>query len=180
MAKEHETLPVREDLLAGSYLFMDADYSANEADERAPQFEHALFVKSQVMSRQRAADDDRAVVDAGHKRHAIDSGLPKVWAGHDADWLFFNGGDEHGILRGTHLPELGDNRLAHPQPLRSHGEFARPNDRRAGRVSAWMCGAHHPRGYAGLRALKSTARLARHVASFADKALTFSAEQPIT
>jgi D-serine deaminase-like pyridoxal phosphate-dependent protein len=96
------------ELQAGSYLFMDADYAANEADEGAPQFEHALFVKSQVMSRQRAADDDRAVVDAGHKSHAIDSGLPKVWAGHSADWQFFNGGDEHGILRGTALPELGD------------------------------------------------------------------------
>jgi D-serine deaminase-like pyridoxal phosphate-dependent protein len=48
------------------------------------------------------------VVDAGHKSHAIDSGLPKPWAGHNADWVFSNGGDEHGILRGSHLPELGD------------------------------------------------------------------------
>jgi D-serine deaminase-like pyridoxal phosphate-dependent protein len=100
------------ELQAGSYLFMDADYAANEADPQQPQFEHALFVKSQVMSRSKlsvpGATDDRAVVDAGHKSHAIDSGLPKPWAGHDADWVFSNGGDEHGILRGTHLPELGD------------------------------------------------------------------------
>lgn len=96
------------ELQAGSYLFMDADYAANEADPQQPQFEHALFVKSQVMSRNASPHDDRAVVDAGHKSHAIDSGLPKPWAGHNADWVFSNGGDEHGILRGTALPELGD------------------------------------------------------------------------
>ena len=100
------------ELQAGSYLFMDADYAANEADPQQPQFEHALFVKSQVMSRSKpstpGASDDRAVVDAGHKSHAIDSGLPKPWAGHGADWVFANGGDEHGILRGSQLPELGD------------------------------------------------------------------------
>ena len=45
------------------------------ADAGAPRFEHALFVKSQVMSRGAA----HAVVDAGHKSHAIDSGLPRVW-----------------------------------------------------------------------------------------------------
>ena len=100
------------ELQAGSYLFMDADYAANEADPQQPQFEHALFVKSQVMSRSKPSAngtaDDRAVVDAGHKSHAIDSGLPKPWAGHGANWAFSNGGDEHGILRGTALPELGD------------------------------------------------------------------------
>jgi D-serine deaminase-like pyridoxal phosphate-dependent protein len=96
------------ELQAGSYLFMDADYATNELDVSAPRFEHALFVKSQVMSRHTTANDDRSVIDAGHKSHAIDSGLPKVWAGHGADWQFFNGGDEHGILRGTRLPEIGD------------------------------------------------------------------------
>jgi D-threonine aldolase len=96
------------ELQTGSYLFMDADYAANEADPQQPQFEHALFVKSQVMSRHDNAPSPRAVVDAGHKSHAIDSGLPKVWVGHSADWVFSNGGDEHGILHGTHLPALGD------------------------------------------------------------------------
>ncbi len=105
----HETASgVFGELQAGSYLFMDADYAANEIDPTAPQFEHALFVKSQVISRHTSAVDNRAVIDAGHKSHAIDSGLPKVWAGHGADWQFFNGGDEHGILRGTALPEIGD------------------------------------------------------------------------
>ena len=53
-----------------------------------------------------------AVVDAGHKAHAIDSGLPAVW---QRELDFANGGDEHGILRlrggkpaGAALPELGE------------------------------------------------------------------------
>lgn len=90
----------------GSYLFMDADYAANEALPGAPVFEHALFVKCQVMSR----STDRAVVDAGHKCHAIDSGLPRV--AHPPGLDFANGGDEHGILRPTSpdgtLPDLGE------------------------------------------------------------------------
>ena len=94
------------ELQAGSYLFMDADYAANQTDPEAPAFEHALFVKSQVMSR----SADHAVCDAGHKSHAIDSGLPAVaWP---SGLVFANGGDEHGILRaagpGTALPELGE------------------------------------------------------------------------
>jgi D-serine deaminase-like pyridoxal phosphate-dependent protein len=90
------------ELQCGSYLFMDRDYADNDALPGAPHFEHALFVKSQVMSR--AAD--RAVIDAGHKSHAIDSGLPRVWRRDDLE--FVNGGDEHGILRGAGLPALGD------------------------------------------------------------------------
>ncbi len=105
----HEaTSGVYGELQAGSYLFMDADYAANEASEDMPRFEHALFVKSQVISRQTTPTDDRSIIDAGHKSHAIDSGLPNCWAGHGADWQFFNGGDEHGILRGAQLPDIGD------------------------------------------------------------------------
>jgi D-serine deaminase-like pyridoxal phosphate-dependent protein len=90
------------ELQCGSYLFMDRDYADNEALPGAPRFEHALFVKSQVISR--AAD--HAVIDAGHKSHAIDSGLPRVWGRDDLE--FINGGDEHGVLRGPALPALGD------------------------------------------------------------------------
>ena len=46
-----------------------------------------------------------AVVDAGHKSHAIDSGLPAV---HGLALDYANGGDEHGIVRGAVLPALGD------------------------------------------------------------------------
>ncbi|MDI1274349.1 DSD1 family PLP-dependent enzyme [Polaromonas sp.] len=89
------------ELQAGSYLFMDRDYADNERDPAQPQFEHALFVKSQVMS----VCASHAVVDAGHKSHAIDSGLPAV---HGLALDYANGGDEHGILRGAQLPALGD------------------------------------------------------------------------
>jgi D-serine deaminase-like pyridoxal phosphate-dependent protein len=96
------------ELQAGSYLFMDRDYADNEWDAAHPPFEHALFVKAQVMS----VGADRAVVDAGHKSHAIDSGLPRV---HDPSGrrrlAFENAGDEHGIVRpadGGPLPALGE------------------------------------------------------------------------
>lgn len=95
------------ELQAGSFLFMDADYARNERDPAQPHFEHALFVKTQVMS----AGQEHAVCDAGHKSHAIDSGLPLVHSledGHELDYA--NGGDEHGILRpapGKRVPEIG-------------------------------------------------------------------------
>jgi D-serine deaminase-like pyridoxal phosphate-dependent protein len=84
-----------DELQAGSYLFMDADYAANAHDPAQPAFEHALFIKSQVISVNAA----HAVCDAGHKSHAIDSGLPRVHALPGQGALSFaNGGDEHGIL----------------------------------------------------------------------------------
>jgi D-serine deaminase-like pyridoxal phosphate-dependent protein len=96
------------ELQAGSYLFMDRDYAENEVPAEHPHFEHALFVVTQVVS----AGADRAVVDAGHKSHAIDSGLPRV---HDPTGrrrlVFENGGDEHGVLRpqdGAPPPALGE------------------------------------------------------------------------
>ena len=97
------------ELQAGSFLFMDADYAANERDAAQPQFEHALFVKSQVMS----SGLKHAVCDAGHKSHAIDSGLPRVLAREPTGELeYANGGDEHGILRpaggNQRVPQLDD------------------------------------------------------------------------
>ena len=94
------------ELQAGSYVFMDRDYADNEPASTSPRFEHALFVKAQVMSRGVA----HAVIDAGHKSHALDSGPPRVWQRH-LDYQ--NGGDEHGILRiragapAESLPDLG-------------------------------------------------------------------------
>jgi D-serine deaminase-like pyridoxal phosphate-dependent protein len=84
------------ELQAGSFLFMDADYGANERDPAQPQFEHALFVKSQVMS----SSVLHAVCDAGHKSHAIDSGLPKVLTREPTGELAYVGAsDEHGVLK---------------------------------------------------------------------------------
>jgi D-serine deaminase-like pyridoxal phosphate-dependent protein len=87
---------------------MDRDYADNQGDAAHPPFEHALFVLTEVMS----AGPAHAVVDAGHKSHAVDSGLPRV---HDPAGrrrlTFENGGDEHGILRpgdGGPPPALGE------------------------------------------------------------------------
>lgn len=97
------------ELQAGSYVFLDRDYADNERAPGSPRFEHALFVKSQVMSR----GASHAVVDAGHKSHAVDSGMPAVWGREGL--VFVNGGDEHGILRASPgfeasavLPALGE------------------------------------------------------------------------
>lgn len=92
----------------GSFLFMDADYARNERDPAQPPFEHALFVKTQVIS----ARATHAVCDAGHKSHAIDSGLPLVYGLPPERALrFANGGDEHGLLYTdgpkARLPALG-------------------------------------------------------------------------
>ncbi len=108
----HEaTSGVYGELQPGSYQYMDPDYAANEPTPNAPAYEHALFVKSTVTSRGEA----HAVVDAGHKSHAIDSGVPKVWHPDSqraaaSPLTFANGGDEHGVLRGPAacLPALGD------------------------------------------------------------------------
>ncbi len=95
------------ELQAGSYLFLDRDYADNVPASGAPRFEHALFVRAQVMSR----GYSHAVIDAGHKAHALDSGLPSVW---QRDLTYVNGGDEHGILRcrdgaaDRDLPGIGD------------------------------------------------------------------------
>ena len=96
------------ELQAGSYLFMDADYAANKPVAGQPRFKHALFVKTQVTS----VHAGHVVCDAGHKSHAIDSGLPKVHAFSNRSELeYLNGGDEHGILKpaagSARLPSLG-------------------------------------------------------------------------
>jgi D-serine deaminase-like pyridoxal phosphate-dependent protein len=95
------------ELQAGSYLFMDGEYADVERANDAPRFEHALFVKSQVMSR----GTSHVVVDAGIKAYAIDAGLPRAWR---RDLEMYNFGDEHGILRASGsgsaagLPQLGE------------------------------------------------------------------------
>ena len=96
------------ELQAGSFLFMDADYARNEREPAQPAFEHALFVKTQVVS----VREGHAVCDAGHKSHAIDSGLPTVaLLPADRALRFANGGDEHGLLCAdgpkARLPALG-------------------------------------------------------------------------
>ncbi|MBA2721931.1 MAG: DSD1 family PLP-dependent enzyme [Methylibium sp.] len=94
------------ELQPGSYAFLDADYARNTPHPDAPSFEHALFVKAQVMS----ASATHVVVDAGHKSHAVESGLPTVWQREGLQVVGAN--DEHCMLKPrvevAALPALGD------------------------------------------------------------------------
>jgi D-serine deaminase-like pyridoxal phosphate-dependent protein len=96
---------VYDEIQPGSYIFMDRDYGDNEWAAEAWRFENSLFLLTTVMSRRAS----HAVVDAGHKSHGVDSGMPAV-AGR-ADLLYDRPSDEHGeIFPATPqavLPELG-------------------------------------------------------------------------
>lgn len=86
---------VYDELQAGSYIFMDADYARNEwAESGAPRFEHSLFVWATVMSRPNA---ERAIVDAGLKASSIDSGMPCIADGGPAEYI--KASDEHGVIQ---------------------------------------------------------------------------------
>jgi len=83
------------ELQCGSYIFMDADYGRNLDRDGAPtkSFEPSLFVWATVMSR---PTGERAIVDAGLKALAFDSGPPLV---HDEPAAVYErASDEHGRL----------------------------------------------------------------------------------
>jgi 3-hydroxy-D-aspartate aldolase len=87
---------------------MDADYGRNLDREGAPTkaFEPSLFVWATVMSRPAA---DRAIVDAGLKALAFDSGPPIVCDEPAA--TYERGSDEHGRLvvsAATNRLNIGD------------------------------------------------------------------------
>jgi len=84
---------VFDEIQAGSYAFMDRDYADNKRGDGDIAFEHALFVRTTVMSR---ATDGRAVVDAGLKASSVDSGMPSVWRRDDLRYV--KASDEHGVL----------------------------------------------------------------------------------
>jgi 3-hydroxy-D-aspartate aldolase len=83
------------ELQCGSYIFMDADYGRNLDRDGAPTraFEPSLFVWATVMSR---PTRERAIVDAGLKALAFDSGPPLVWDEPGASYE--RASDEHGRL----------------------------------------------------------------------------------
>ena len=90
----------------GSYIFMDADYNRNLDEDGKPvrYFEQSLFVWTTVMSR---TSPERAIVDAGLKALAFDSGMPGVA---DGGAEYARASDEHGLLMtpaGSKL-KLGD------------------------------------------------------------------------
>jgi D-serine deaminase-like pyridoxal phosphate-dependent protein len=87
---------------------MDADYARNLDANGKPvsTFRQSLFVLSTVMSAPRAGV---AVVDAGHKAVAIDSGLPLVWQRPELSYV--DASDEHGTLSYApteRAPQLGE------------------------------------------------------------------------
>lgn len=99
---------VYNEMQAGSYVFMDADYARNLDEAGAPvsTFRHALFVLSTVMSQ---AQVGVAALDAGHKAVAVDSGLPTVWQ--RPDLRYTSASDEHGKLQygsETGAPKVGE------------------------------------------------------------------------
>ncbi len=96
------------ELQCGSYVFMDADYGRNLGRDgrQTEAFEHSLFVWATVMSR---PNDERAIVDAGLKALAFDSGPPTVWDEPAA--TYERASDEHGRLAiggATNRLKLGD------------------------------------------------------------------------
>ncbi|MDE2006056.1 MAG: DSD1 family PLP-dependent enzyme [Rhodospirillales bacterium] len=96
------------EIQAGSYIFMDADYGRNfnEQGGNVAPFSQSLFVLAQVMS---APRHGIAVLDAGHKAVAVDSGLPLVW--NRPDLRYASASDEHGKLEAgaeTEAPKLGE------------------------------------------------------------------------
>ena len=94
------------ELQPGSYVFMDADYGRNERADGEIRFEQSLFVWTTVMS---TPASDRAIVDAGLKAFAVDSGMPLV--AHAPGLELVKASDEHGIVRiapGAAGPRLGE------------------------------------------------------------------------
>jgi D-serine deaminase-like pyridoxal phosphate-dependent protein len=105
---------VYNELQTGSYIFMDADYARNKRADGGPfdAYEHALFVTATVMS---APVPERAILDAGLKALAVDSGMPMPWKLPGA--LYHRPSDEHGMLdlsASAVKPKRGDKVLLVP------------------------------------------------------------------
>jgi D-serine deaminase-like pyridoxal phosphate-dependent protein len=81
------------ELQPGSYVFMDADYQRNALAPDQHPFEQSLFVVATVMS---TPVRERAVVDAGLKAFAFDSGPPVVYGARGLTYT--RGSDEHGVI----------------------------------------------------------------------------------
>jgi D-serine deaminase-like pyridoxal phosphate-dependent protein len=93
---EHELASgVWNELQAGSYCFMDADYGRNLDRQGKPisTFRNSLFVLGTVMSAPRPGI---AVLDTGHKAVPTDSGMPVVWQ--RPEIRYTGASDEHGKL----------------------------------------------------------------------------------
>ncbi len=83
------------ELQAGSYIFMDADYGLNKAEDGGPfgDFRQSLFVLATVISHPAT---DRMITDAGTKALSVDAGMPTPRDLSGIDYKM--AGDEHGRL----------------------------------------------------------------------------------
>ena len=125
---------VYNEIQAGSYVFMDADYARNLDEAGAPvsTFRHSLFVMATVMS---TPNRNIAVVDAGLKALAVDSGMPTIWQRPDIRYL--SASDEHGkldVASETDAAEAWREAAAGARALRSDGGSLRLVCRRARRT----------------------------------------------
>ena len=75
----------------GSYVLMDADYSANRRDLRDPTLRQALYVLCTVIS----VRAGHAVLDAGLKSMSAESGLPQSA---EPGWSVISMSDEHVVI----------------------------------------------------------------------------------
>lgn len=92
---------VYDEIQAGSYVFMDADYGRNldEGGGAVSEFEQSLHILATVVSR---PDRDRCIVNAGLKALSVDSGMPVVDGDEGARYV--GASDEHGKI------EFGESR----------------------------------------------------------------------
>jgi len=87
------------ELQCGSYIFMDADYQRvlDQSGKPVSEFQNSLFIWTAIMSKARP---DMAICDAGLKVLSVDSGLPRVFARDDVEYV--NCSDEHGNIADPH------------------------------------------------------------------------------
>jgi D-serine deaminase-like pyridoxal phosphate-dependent protein len=133
------------ELQAGSYVFMDAEY-ARIVDERGagPSFTPSVFVLATVVSANRAGE---VTVDAGTKALATNGPPPCRILGAASGAAYRFAGDEHGIIAvppGRPVPPLGARVLigaTHCDP--TVNLYASYCVIRAGAIERWpVCGRH--------------------------------------
>lgn len=95
------------ELQPGSFLFLDSCYGEIPLGPDGNPFEPSLFVAASVVS---ANMPGRAIVNAGLKAFATDSGLPKVARGAPPHSTYRFMGDEHGAVdwQDAEGPHVGD------------------------------------------------------------------------
>ena len=101
-------LGVLTELQAGSYIFMDRQYSDCDLTGKSAPFATSLMVDARVVS---ANHERLSTVDAGFKAFATEAGAPPIIAGAPEGSAYRFMGDEHGAViapAGEVAPRLGE------------------------------------------------------------------------